>query len=232
MLTALEPQGKSEWEFDYPVRSGMPSLFNDFYCKFVCSTGEHENCPSTRAQAYALWSSAIAKWRERFLNPPPQEAIEAYLSITRNGQMRICTQKHFHTHPGWKEEYFHEFKEPTDNVSERARWECKYFAWKVARSYAKLKGKSDAEAADAGRRSMDAANTETEYRLYRTKEPEKESKDDANNEKRNNAQWVANIHRRLDEWDATAAASGDDVGGSGGSGCAVGWGWGRRRRRR
>ena len=198
LLTNLNPDGKTEWKFSYDVKYEMPSLFGIFYTSHVRATGKDKTCPSTREEALTLWSSVVGIWLQRFELAPPQNLVEAYFQVTGNGKMRKCTTDCFKSHADWKDEYTEMFKETVssdqDVATHRTRLECQYFAWKEAQEYAHTLGKSAAEAADAGRQSIDAASTDQEYRLYRLY-------------RRNvtEAQWVENIRRRLDDAYETVA---------------------------
>ena len=177
-------------------------FFGDFYVKQVYATGKMTTCPSTHKEAWILWSSVVKDWLTRFVNAPPQELVEAYLMRTGNGHLKECTIKRFQNHADWKEEYKTQLGISQEYASRCPRLDCQYEAWRVAKSYANSMGKTDAEAADAGRQSIDAASTAEEYTLF----------------KEDRSQWEQNIRRRLDALYAPGTNGGEAGGGPSGGG--------------
>jgi len=182
---------KIEFQFEYETKACHPACFQQFYVNDLRSRGREKECPSTREEANTIWLSVVTNYAKKFRNAPPVPMIAAYLAQTQNASVKRCTEFLFSEHRDWAAHKDNVLAQGDVDYN-RSRDYCQYLAWKEAHAYAKEMGKSDEDAANAGRQSIHAASTENELRSFR------------NGEGRRN--WAQRIRDRMDA-EAEAAAS-------------------------
>jgi hypothetical protein len=108
----------------------------------------------------------VTNYAKKIQNAPPPPMIAAYLAQTQNASVKRCTEFLFSEHRDWAAHKDNVLAQGDVDYN-RSRDYCQYLAWKEAHAYAKEMGKSDEDAANAGRQSIHAASTEPELRSFR-----------------------------------------------------------------
>jgi hypothetical protein len=168
LLSELRPDDaeKIEFQFEYETKACHPAGFQMFYVNDLRSRGRDKECPTTREEANTIWLSVVTNYAKKFRNAPPPPMIAAYLAQTQNASVKRCTEFLFSEHRDWAAHKDNVLAQGDVDYN-RSRDYCQYLAWKEAHAYAKEMGKSDEDAANAGRQSIHAASTEQELRSFR-----------------------------------------------------------------
>ena len=203
-FTDLQPGDAREWEFELTITctsSGISEprrshtqhagYFADFASNYINAKGPPKTPPKTRHDAEELWTTMLSAWRQRFLNPPPEHMIAAWMAKSTNATMVKCLDSAYHGCPEWNDELLANLKEVTSPHAGATLSLQQYLTWREAATCALDKGLSYEEAARLGSEFADDLRETENFKIARS----------------NHKEWLSTVTMRVHAHVAAVAAA-------------------------